>query len=194
MKSVLSFLLLLSTLHTFSQDVSGRVISGQVLCAETSSPIEGVTVAVKGSAKVSGTQADGVYYISVGEADSILVFTLDRFRSQEIKISTSSQIDVKLERAGIAVSSEEPANNSLETGKPLVVEGHIYFEKTSAPANRVHIYIIEGEEEALTDKNGYFRIETWQKLPLQVTVKHYQQPPLRYRIADPNVKQVLWIK
>ncbi|MEI9808959.1 MAG: hypothetical protein WDO16_14440 [Bacteroidota bacterium] len=34
-----------------------------------------------------------------------------------------------------------------------------------------HVYIVDGEEEALTNSRGEFRIETIQKFPLVLTVE-----------------------
>lgn len=83
---------------TFGQH-SSRFVSGLVTCREDGSHLEGVTVKVKGSAAPtsnSGTQQDGAYYVEVTEKDSILVFSLEGYDTQEIKLSSAKEYNVQL--------------------------------------------------------------------------------------------------
>lgn len=200
--------LLLAIMFPFSiaAQTGSRTISGVVVSADNSSPLEGVTVTVKGTGKVSGTQADGVYYIKVADQDTVLVFTSESYQPQELKVSSLSQLDVRLHKADgfieVTNADEESAGMTQQPAfavaddqnKPLVIEGYVYFEGTSNPAGNVYLYIIEGEEEYLTDRNGYFRIESWQKSPLHITVKQPAKPAFRFKVGNPSSKQVIWIK
>ena len=218
---VLPLLLLLAT--GLAAQESRRLISGLVVADESSAPVEGVTVKVKGTDKTSGTQADGVYYINVDEKDSVLVFTLDDYKTREVRINGISQADVRLEKsAGFNPGSDDNVSNmsstapafispdgmlmtsSAETasdpagdkrqGKPVVIEGVVYHDKNKNPVNKAYVFITEGEEEYLTDSNGYFRIETWQKLPLNLTVKHDGKPASRYKVTDAGARQVILLR
>jgi len=98
--------------------------------------------------------------------------------------------------AGIHSPSFTPKQISMQRQqtKPTVVEGHVYAGKNSAPAAKLYVYIVEGEEECLTDKNGYFRIETWQQLPVHITVQEPGKQTVRHQVKDPSVKQVIRIR
>ncbi|MDF2187954.1 carboxypeptidase-like regulatory domain-containing protein [Paraflavitalea sp. CAU 1676] len=83
---------------TTQQRRSQRTITGTILAAGESTPIEGVSVAVKGTKTVSGTQADGIYYIPVTEKDSILVFSHCDFDTLEVKLTAASEYNISLSR------------------------------------------------------------------------------------------------
>ena len=78
--------------------------------------------------------------------------------------------------------------------KATVLEGYVYLGKTTTPVEKVYLYIVEGEEEYLTGKNGYFRIESWQKPPFHITVKHSSKPAFRYKVTDPSIRQVIYLR
>lgn len=75
-----------------------RTITGTIASAEESTPLEGVQVTVKGTNRVSGSQADGIYYIPVAEKDSVLVFSHGDFQTQEVKLTESNEYNVLLHR------------------------------------------------------------------------------------------------
>ena len=81
---------------------SSRTISGLVT-TENSTPLEGVTISIKGAKKVSGSQADGIYYISATDKDSILVFSHPEYQTQEVKLSGSTEYNV-------VMHSKQPAS------------------------------------------------------------------------------------
>ena len=81
---------------------SSRTISGLVT-TEDSTPLEGVTISIKGAKKVSGSQADGIYYISATDKDSILVFSHPEYQTQEVKLSGSTEYNV-------VMHSKQPAS------------------------------------------------------------------------------------
>lgn len=51
---------------------------------------------------------------------------------------------------------------------PLVVRGVVQDAATREPLPNIHVYIIKGEEEAVTDSRGNFSIRSWQNFPLKV--------------------------
>jgi hypothetical protein len=77
-----------------------RTITGVVTSFEESLPIEGVRVSVKGTNKNSGTQPDGIYYITINTEDSILVFSFPGYESKEIKLGSSREYNVILHAVG----------------------------------------------------------------------------------------------
>ncbi|MEI9808952.1 MAG: carboxypeptidase-like regulatory domain-containing protein [Bacteroidota bacterium] len=80
------------------QSACRRTISGAITSAEDAAPLEGVSVIIKGSNRASGTQADGIYYITVSPGDSILVFSYADFQTQEIKLGSSNEYNIVLRK------------------------------------------------------------------------------------------------
>jgi iron complex outermembrane receptor protein len=86
-----------------------RKISGVVTSVDEKAPIEGVTVKAKVSGKISGTQADGVYYITVSAKDSVLLFSRDGFETREVRISSEGEKNVELNRVNsFSLSKPQP--------------------------------------------------------------------------------------
>jgi thiol-disulfide isomerase/thioredoxin len=89
-------LLLITNAHTQS---ANRTITGLITSSEELSPLEGVTVATKGGHAISGSQSDGIYYISVAPSDSILVFSYPDFQTRELRINSLNEYNISLYRA-----------------------------------------------------------------------------------------------
>lgn len=81
--------------------VSVRDVSGTVIGFDDSLPIEGVTVAVKGSGKATGTQADGSFYLRLdAPKDSVLLISHAGYQSQQLRITNKNDYSVILKRSG----------------------------------------------------------------------------------------------
>ncbi len=84
----------LSTISTFAQN---RTISGKVISAKDETPLEGVSIAVKGTDKSTTTNAKGTYRIVINRrSDKELIFSLEGYESQTVKIGTKGTINVEL--------------------------------------------------------------------------------------------------
>jgi hypothetical protein len=84
--------------HQAHPQTTKRIINGLVTC-EQSGPLEGVTIAVKGTNIVSGTQQDGIYYIEVPANDSVLTFSLSGYQTTEVKLTAGNEYNVVLAHA-----------------------------------------------------------------------------------------------
>lgn len=51
----------------------------------------------------------------------------------------------------------------------VVLQGKVIDARDERPVARAHVYVVRGEEEALTDNNGRFRVQSWQSLPLKIS-------------------------
>ena len=80
---------------------------------------------------------------------------------------------------------------STESTKPATVEGIVISNSTSRPVGNTYLYIVPGEEEALTDINGKFVITTWQKFPLSVTAEHPNFKKAKLLVSAEGTKQVI---
>ena len=69
---------------------------------------------------------------------------------------------------------------------PGLIKGTIIDKTTQSPIEKAYIYIISGEEEALSASNGSFEITTWQAFPLTIRINHdqYQNLSVVYKKAD----------
>jgi hypothetical protein len=57
--------------------------------------------------------------------------------------------------------------------KPAIrVEGTVVSDQTGKPVGFAHVYIVDGEEEALTNAKGEFKIESSKAFPVKITVEH----------------------
>lgn len=77
----------------------------------------------------------------------------------------------------------------------IIIEGKVVAESTGKPVGNAHVFVVDGEEETLTNGNGEFRIRSWQKTPVSLTVEkpdQYQRTIIV--VQDPSKKQVVRLK
>ncbi|MFT3904449.1 MAG: hypothetical protein QM727_14860 [Niabella sp.] len=74
--------------------------------------------------------------------------------------------------------------------KQTVLEGSVLTE-TGNPVKLVHVYVVKGEEEALTDRNGFFRITTTQDYPLELTAFHPDYKLSKVYLKDLDKKRAI---
>jgi hypothetical protein len=75
---------------------------------------------------------------------------------------------------------------------PTIIEGRVINEATGQAVTQAHVFILDGEEEALTNNKGEFKIKTWQPAPFKLTVEKidgYRR--ISIVIKDPAAKQVI---
>src|SRR5579863_7108849 len=80
-------LLLFASIFTYAQT---KTISGKVTDSKDGSPIAGVTIIPKGSAKGTTTAADGSFRITVSQQTNALIFSSVGFATQQLQISGST--------------------------------------------------------------------------------------------------------
>lgn len=74
---------------------------------------------------------------------------------------------------------------------PNTIQGTITNSSTGKTVEKAYVYIISGEEEALTDRKGVFSIATWQELPLTVIVEHPAYKKKKLVIKDASEHQFI---
>lgn len=94
-KRITLLLLIFSIVAVASAQQQTRTLTGLVTSAD-GSPLEGVSVQIKGKKYFSGSQADGIYYIPVQQRDSVLVFWHAEYIPEEIKITAEREYNVRL--------------------------------------------------------------------------------------------------
>ena len=98
----LLLLLLVFTAPAIAQSKT-YTLHGKVISFEESLALEGATVRLKGTAVVTGTQADGTFSIDVPGTRQVLVIQLTSYETQEIKLGEDREIDIALKAAASAV-------------------------------------------------------------------------------------------
>lgn len=83
------------------------------------------------------------------------------------------------------------STTEIYPGKPAEIIGQIIHTETGQRIENAYVYIISGEEESLTDKNGRFFITTWQQLPVTLVIEHPQYKKRKVRTTDASQKQVI---
>lgn len=101
-----------------SAQTKSFTISGSVTSFEESLALEGVSIVVKGTKNFSGTQADGSFSIDVTPEDNVLIFELQDYETQEVKIEGKKQYDIVLKRSNnnfqkISGSRDDPGKSEL---------------------------------------------------------------------------------
>ncbi|MDF2385241.1 carboxypeptidase regulatory-like domain-containing protein [Nostoc ellipsosporum NOK] len=81
---------------------------------------------------------------------------------------------------------------SVNTGTTAVVlQGKVVDAKSDKPIPKVHVYVVRGEEEALTDNNGRFRVQSWQSLPLTVSATAQGFQTVSLAVKEPGKELVI---
>jgi len=123
-----------SSLHPAWAQLPKRVVSGLVTSKEDGSAIAGVLVYVKGTKNFSGSQQDGMYYIELTDQDTVLVFEMEGFRKQEVRVTESASLNVTLIRGSDSVLRSEQLLR-FHNGQGIVLTG--FFGYTVGGGNNV---------------------------------------------------------
>lgn len=106
-----------------------RTISGRVTGADDGLPIPGASVKVKGTSLVTQTKKDGDFSISVPQNATSLIFSYLGYAEQEVKITSSNNLNVKLvtslnELSEVVISGYGIKQNKRDlTGANAIVSG-----------------------------------------------------------------------
>lgn len=77
-----------------------------------------------------------------------------------------------------------------------IVKGKLVDSVSGVPIPKAYVYIISGEEEALSGNDGSFEITTWQKFPIAIQILHdrYRDLKVVYRKATDHSTIKLQLK
>ena len=95
MQSIFVLLLLVFTVSAMAQS-KPYTIHGKVVSFEESLALEGVSIRIKGTSAITGTQADGTFSIEVSNEKQVLVVELTGYETQEINIGSEKDLDIVL--------------------------------------------------------------------------------------------------
>lgn len=67
---------------------------------------------------------------------------------------------------------------------PVEIRGVVMNAETGKPIKGIYLFVTEGEEEALTDAKGEFRIRTWKPMPLLLTSQNQDYHNVRVKVTQ----------
>lgn len=81
--------------------------------------------------------------------------------------------------------------SAIYPARPYTIAGTIKNGTTDKNIQNAYIYIISGEEEALTNNKGAFTISTWQELPVTLIIERPTYKQKKIRITNVSEHQVI---
>lgn len=66
------------------------------------------------------------------------------------------------------------------------LKGVVTSKESGRPVPSVYMYVVKGEEEAMTNNSGGFQLVTWQKLPVTLHIRHSDNLLLRVVVSNPG--------
>lgn len=137
-KGVLLFLCIIVTQIIFAQ----ATVSGKVFSEDQQTPLEGVTVSIKGSRNQVLTDKDGQFSIVTKKADDILRFSYVGFEGQEVKASDGSTISITLKKDNkqlddIVVTGYSTQNKKFIAGSISRISGDAIKDVPAAGFNQL---------------------------------------------------------
>lgn len=142
-KLVVLMLLLLVTSSILGQD---KTITGKVTDEKDGTPLEGVSVTVKGTTVGTTTGIDGSFRLSVPTSARVLVFTYVNFASQEITIGNRTDFAVKM------VSEEKALSEVVVVGFGTVRKKDVTASISTVGADKIRNVPVQSFEQALSGK------------------------------------------
>lgn len=91
----------------------------------------------------------------------------------------------------IAVPAFITSPSAVYPSRPVKIEGSIVHNLNGKQVENAYVYIVSGEEEALSGKDGIFTISTWQQLPVTLIVEHPKYKSKQISIKDPAQKTTI---
>ena len=101
-KRLIALLLMMTTVFSISAFAQERVVTGKVTDSKDGTPLQGVTIQVKGSKNAAQTNADGSFKVKVDGSDAVLVISSIGYAKQEVSAS-SSPVTVSLVQSNAAL-------------------------------------------------------------------------------------------
>ncbi len=98
--TLLIYFLACATTGVFAQN--SQLVTGEVK-STTGERLPGVTVVVKGTTQGTVTDLDGKFQINVSKKDAVLLFSFIGYRTKELTIGTSTNLNVILESDDVAL-------------------------------------------------------------------------------------------
>ena len=136
--------------NSIDEIVQQRTVTGSVKDSQTSQPMPGVNVLVKGTTIGSITDAEGRFSITIPDPNSVLVFSFIGYISQEIPVAGRSALDVVL--ISDVTSLEEVVVVGYGTQRRVNLTGAV----TSVNSDFIESRPLTNSTQALQGLNGLY--------------------------------------
>ena len=83
------------------------------------------------------------------------------------------------------------SSTSASKNQPVVISGSIMQTASNQHIENAYLYVVQGEEEALSGKDGSFSISTWKSLPVTLYAEHPGYKRTKVIIQDASKKLLL---
>lgn len=94
----------------------------------------------------------------------------------------------------IAVPALIFSTTEIYPARPATIRGSIVHGTTGKSIENAYVYIVSGEEESLSDKEGGFAISTWQELPVTLVIEHPLYKRKKVSAQDAAKKQLITLE
>jgi len=91
----------------------------------------------------------------------------------------------------IAIATIILSSTSKLPDHKVTISGSIVQTATNQHVENAYLYVVQGEEEALSGKDGSFTIATWKNLPVILVAEHAGFKQTKVIIKDASQKQVI---
>ncbi|MCU7552682.1 carboxypeptidase-like regulatory domain-containing protein [Chitinophagaceae bacterium LB-8] len=71
------------------------------------------------------------------------------------------------------------------------LNGIVVDKVSGKPLPDIYLYTVKGEEEAITNQRGEFKLITWKKLPVVLHVRNVGKEYIQVKVTDPSEKIVV---
>ncbi|MFZ5940760.1 MAG: YfbK domain-containing protein [Bacteroidota bacterium] len=135
MKTIASTIVMLLVALLFSAAGQPQTITGTVTSADDGSPLPGVSVSIKGTARGTVTDFNGSYSIIIQPGDQTLVFSFIGMETKEVAIAGRNTINVAMESANVSmdevvVVGYNVRQEQYNTGSVAVISGNPGYTQT----------------------------------------------------------------
>jgi len=155
MKSILSLLLVCAGSFLFTAQtltITGKIID------EKGSPLQGVSVAIKGAKASVVSDANGGYSIKVSDEKATLVFSFVGYESQEIKVKGKTVINVTLK------TRTDELNEVVVTGYAIQRKKNITGSVASVSSSELRLSAKQGYLNYNMSKNEEYNRESYDNI------------------------------
>jgi hypothetical protein len=83
------------------------------------------------------------------------------------------------------------SSTSKSPNQSITIRGNIVQASTNQHIENAYLYVVQGEEEALSAKDGSFSIATWKNLPVTLVAEHHGFKQTKVIIKDASQKLLI---
>lgn len=91
----------------------------------------------------------------------------------------------------IAIAIIILSSTSKSPDQPVTITGSIIQNASNERIENAYLYVVPGEEETLSAKDGSFSLATWKSLPVTLVAEHPKFKRTKVTVTDASQKQLI---